>query len=336
MIRAGREHLVRTLADLAEQQGMQPKSYLNAAPYAAAGFPVPISSKGARTRLYDAEQVDAYLQGKPVPPLPDEDDDQDLLDRRECAAELGVSPRTWDTYKLRVAEHLVEVGGVEHCPRGIVRRYRALPRTPAAPSGRPRGAGDPVPQDQLLEHTAPLLDADPTISAARVTDALGVHRDTAQTALLRLRADRIADLMGVDASLTAQQAARALGYPAAQVRRATAHAEAVLRGRRAASYLARVTEALHREGWTATDAAPELQHPADDVCVAAVVLDGPHAPVPALVWDERHGWRTALSRRHPLGRGAAWPPAGDGIRHLVPDTTTPDPTDLVAALTTDH
>ncbi|MCD9904344.1 hypothetical protein LUR56_38470 [Streptomyces sp. MT29] len=71
MIRAGRQHLVRTLADLAAQQGVGIDHYTRLKPYTAEGFPAPVSSEGARTRLYDGEQVDAYLLGKPVPPLPE-------------------------------------------------------------------------------------------------------------------------------------------------------------------------------------------------------------------------------------------------------------------------
>lgn len=69
------------------------------------------------------------------------------------------------------------------------------------------------------------LCADPTISAATVTAELGVRTSTAQTALTRLRADRIADRVDTDPSLTPHQAAVALGYPAGQVRRATTRAQ---------------------------------------------------------------------------------------------------------------
>ncbi|MGW7433344.1 hypothetical protein ACWGIN_27865 [Streptomyces sp. NPDC054861] len=58
-----------------------------------------------------------------------------------------------------------------------------------------------------MERTAPLLDADPTISAAGVTQALGIHRDTAQNTLTQLRAQRIADLLDADPSLTPKEAA---------------------------------------------------------------------------------------------------------------------------------
>lgn len=333
MIRAGRRHLARTLADLAAQQGVQPQSYLNAGPHKAPGFPAPVSSPQARVRLYDGDQVDAYLTGAPVPPLPTDDDDDDLLDRREAAALIGVSPRSWDVYKNHplLTEHMAEVGGVEHWPRGIVHRYQAA-RPGKAAAGRPAHSGDQVPRDQLLDLTAPLLDADPATSAAAVTEELGVHRNTAQEALLRLRADRMADLMDTDPSLAPDQAAAALGYPAGQVRRATVRAQAVLRARRAAPYLADVAQALHRQGWTTTTAAPTVHHPADDVVTATLALDGLTPPAPALVWDERQGWRTATSRRHPLTKGGALPPEGDGIRYLATGTTPP-PDTLITALT---
>ncbi|QNP67955.1 hypothetical protein [Streptomyces genisteinicus] len=331
MIRAGRQHLVRTLADLAAQQGVRLQSYLNSGPHKQAGFPAPITE--GRTRLYDGEQVDAYLAGRPVPALPDVDDDQDLLDRREAAAAWGVSPRTWDSYKRnpQLEAHRVEIGGVEHWPRGIVRDVNAARPGKSAATGRPKDTGDQVPRDLILERTAPLLNADPAVSAAAVTDTLGIHTHTAQNALTALRADRMATVMERD-HVTAEQAANALGYPTSQTRRATVRAATVLRGRAAAPYLADIAQALHAQGWTSTPEPPAVQH-SGEVCVAALVLDEPTAPAPALVWDERHGWRTAVSRRHPIGPGGAWPLPGDGIRHLATGTT-PTSADLITALAT--
>jgi hypothetical protein len=63
MIRAGRRHLVRTLADIAAQQGIAVPTLLSSARLQAPGFPAPLSA--GRTRLYDGEQVDAYLAGRP-------------------------------------------------------------------------------------------------------------------------------------------------------------------------------------------------------------------------------------------------------------------------------
>lgn len=102
-------------------------------PYAAEGFPEPINSQGPRIRLYDGEQVDAYLLGKPVPPLPEPEveDDGDLLDRRECAALLGVAPNSWDIYKRDpvLTEARVEAGGVERWPRDQVPAAKAAAET---------------------------------------------------------------------------------------------------------------------------------------------------------------------------------------------------------------
>ncbi|MGI5397860.1 DUF6292 family protein [Streptomyces sp. CA-251251] len=331
MIRAGRQHLVRTLADIAAQQGIALQTLLNSGQHQKEAFPAPLN--GGRTRLYDGEQVEAYLAGRPVPALPTTDDDEDLLDRQEAAALSGVPLSVWDRRKKEptVSEHLVRVGGVEHWPRHIVRDYTpapaAVPEAVAGPAYRRRGPG---PRDQLPARVAQLLDADPALTAAAVTDRLGVHRNTAQAALTECRAQRMADAMEQRA-LTAAQAAAALDYPASQTRRASVRAEAILRGRQARPYLTAVAQAVHARGWSSTDTPPVVQHPEDDQCVATLLLDTPEAPAPALVWSERHGWRTAPSRRHPLGKGAAWPPPGDGVRHLATGTT-PTPADLVNAL----
>ncbi|MFF3974144.1 DUF6292 family protein [Streptomyces rubiginosohelvolus] len=328
MIRAGRQHLVRTLEDLAAQQGVGIDHYTRLKPYAAKGFPEPINSKGSRTQLYDGEQVDAYLLGKPVPPLPEADDDGDLLDRRECAALIGAAPDSWKTCKTDPAltEARIEAGGVEHWPRRAVLRLAGRPGDAAPQPGRPKSTGDQVPRDQVAA-----LVADPTISAATVTARLGVHRNTGQDALTRLRADRIADHIEAHPTLTPAEAAAQLGYPAGQVRRATARAETVLRARHVAPYLADVAAALHRAGWTTEPAAPEVQFSGGDRVVAALVLDGDQAPAPALVWDERYGWRTAASRRHPITKGAVPPSEGGGVRYLA-GGITPQPGDVVAAL----
>ncbi|WP_461091825.1 DUF6292 family protein [Streptomyces incanus] len=332
MIRAGRQQWVRTLADIAAQQGIAVQTLLNSGRHLAKGFPAPLNA--GRTRLYDGEQVDAHLAGRPVPALPTTDDDEDLLDRQEAAALRGMPLHQWDRRKKdpAVSEHLVRAGGVEHWPRRVVRDHTPTPRRPTGSSGggRPTGAGDQVPRDQLPARVAQLLDTDPALTAAGVTDSLGVHRNTAQAALTQCRADRMADVMEQH-GVTAAQAAAALGYPAGQTRRAGVRAAAILRGRQARPYLAAVAQALHARGWMATDTPPTAQHPEDDLCVAALTLDAPAAPAPALVWSERHGWRTATSRRHPLGRGAAWPPPGPGVRHLATGAT-PAPADLVNAL----
>ncbi|MFJ3445770.1 hypothetical protein ACIPM2_31865 [Streptomyces sp. NPDC086081] len=57
----------------------------------ADGFPAPLSA--GPTRLYDGEQVDGDLAGRPVPALPTVDDDEDLLDLQEAAVLSGIPVR---------------------------------------------------------------------------------------------------------------------------------------------------------------------------------------------------------------------------------------------------
>ncbi|MYS36316.1 hypothetical protein GT025_19575 [Streptomyces sp. SID4920] len=52
------------------------------------------------------------------------------------------------------------------------------------------------------------------------------------------------------------------------------------------------------------------------VGLAAAVLLILGQGVPALVWDERYGWRTATNGRHPIGKDTGARPEGDGIRYL--------------------
>ncbi|MGW7587718.1 DUF6292 family protein [Streptomyces rubiginosohelvolus] len=124
-------------------------------------------------------------------------------------------------------------------------------------------------------------------------------------------------------------AAAQLVYPAGLVRRATARAETV-RARHVAPSLAGVAAALHLAGWTTQQT--DVQFPGEDRVVAALVLDIDQAPVPALVWDKRYGWRTAASRRRPITKGAVPPSEGGGVRYLT-GGITPPPGDVVAALT---
>ncbi|MEU6688425.1 hypothetical protein [Streptomyces sp. NPDC046832] len=177
MIRAGRWHLVRTLADIAAQQGIAVQTLINSGRLRAEGFPAGLSA--GRTRLYDGEQVDAYFAGRPVPSPPMVDDDEDLLGRQEAAALRGMDPAAWDRRKKdpAVSEHLVLVGGVELWPRRLVWDYTPTPRRPGSGGGgRPAGVGDQVPRDLLPARVEQLLDDDPTLTAAGVTEQLGVHR----------------------------------------------------------------------------------------------------------------------------------------------------------------
>ncbi|MFI7388518.1 hypothetical protein [Streptomyces sp. NPDC049813] len=309
MIRAGRREQVQNSADLAQVMGMALGTFRNRKPFAADGFPAPISAAGAKTLLWDREQTTAFLAGRAVPALPETDDDEDLLERIEAAQLLGVTPDTWNSYKRdpRIAPHLVKAAGVEHCPRRVLRAFR---EEPAGPGGhRPKGSGDMVPRDQLEARVGELLDADTAVTLAHLQKELGIAYSTAARVLPRLRGARIADLVEAEEGLSPEQAAAALGYPPVAQRAAVARAHTELHARSLQAYVQSVAD----EGLAERHEAVVVQ-PADDVVAAGLVLNA-SAPVPALVWDERWGWRTALSRRHPLGRETGRPPQGKGIRY---------------------
>ncbi|MYS39648.1 hypothetical protein K388_07183 [Streptomyces sp. KhCrAH-43] len=333
MIRAGRLKYVQNLAGLAEQLGMSYGTLRNKGLHMQEGHPAPISSPKARVQLWDAEQTAAFHSGRPIPDLPDTDDDQDLLDRNEAADELGISTSTWNSYKSdpKLAEHVVmvpEERGTEHWPRYAVRAFKDS-RPGARPGpGRRRGSGDMVPRDQLQPRIAELLDVNPAVTAAEVTDVLGASFLAAQAGLVRVRGRRVADLMEAEPDLTGPQAAERLGYPKATHKGAVAAAEAELHARSAVPYLQNAADVLARAG-VAEPVQVEVRQLAGGHLAAAVPLI-PGQGVPALVWDERYGWRTATNGRHPIGKDTGTRPEGDGIRYLAAGTY-PDPEDLLAS-----
>ncbi|MCX4539064.1 hypothetical protein [Streptomyces sp. NBC_01565] len=105
------------------------------------------------------------------------------------------------------------------CWTGRVHAFRDDRPGKRAATGRPKGKPDAVPRGELRMRVAALLEADPAITIARVCAALGVAYATAQRALSELRSERIARLVNAQPSLTADQAAKRLGYPAAVRRR---------------------------------------------------------------------------------------------------------------------
>jgi hypothetical protein len=88
-----------------------------------------------RTRLYDGEQVDAYLAGRPVPGLPTVDDDDDLLDCQEAAALSGIPLARMGPPQVNPSRQRAH---------GARRRSRALAQPRRAglhPCPRPRPSG---------------------------------------------------------------------------------------------------------------------------------------------------------------------------------------------------
>ncbi|MFJ2217805.1 DUF6292 family protein [Streptomyces sp. NPDC101062] len=74
----------------------------------------------------------------------------------------------------------------------------------------------------------------------------------------------------------------------------------------------------------------EVRRLADEYLAASVPLIAGHES-PALVWDERYGWRTAVSRRNPIGWDTGAAPEGEGIRYLG-SSIRPEPAELLEAL----
>ncbi|MGW6569262.1 hypothetical protein [Streptomyces sp. NPDC054975] len=216
MIHPDRKHLVRTREMLADEMGMAMGTFRNKKPYTQDHFPAPISSAGARTLLWDGGQTNAFLAGEAVPELRDDDPGM-LLDRHEAAAELDVTPKTWDSYATdpQIAPHAITIHGVEHWPRDVVRTFRdSRPGKSAAP-GRPKGSSNALPRGEARAHVAALLDASPGITISGVREAVGVAPATAQRLLAELRGERIAALMSTDQHMTFDQAADRLDYPPA-------------------------------------------------------------------------------------------------------------------------
>ncbi|MBA4863815.1 hypothetical protein H1V43_21085 [Streptomyces sp. PSKA54] len=337
MIRAGRLKYVQTMADLAAQLGMPLGTFRNKKPHTQEGHPAPISSPSSRALLWDSEQTKAFHAGKPVPALPEVDDDEDLLDRHAAAAELGVSPASWNKYKSdpMLTQHVVLVpasdGGNEHWPRRVVREFKASRPGRGAGGGRRPGSGDMIPRDEILPRIAELLDANSAITLTEVADTLGIAKfPTAQAGLAQVRGRRIADLLEAEPELTPSEAAERLGYPPVTHRGAATIAEAELRTRRARPYLQQAADALAEAG-VAEPVQVEMRQLGDEHLAAAMPLTAGQTS-PALVWDERYGWRTATSRRHPIGKNTGTAPEGEGIRYFG-SSIRPESAELLDELT---
>ncbi|MFI1660483.1 hypothetical protein ACH4ZU_37085 [Streptomyces sp. NPDC020472] len=91
---------------------------------------------GSRFLLYDLAQTEAYLAGRPVPPLPSDEHPDDLLTGKETADLISIAPSTVQAYATQ-----------GHLSRGTTRygarlwtRHEVLERHDNAP-GRGKGGG---------------------------------------------------------------------------------------------------------------------------------------------------------------------------------------------------
>ncbi|MFE7935263.1 hypothetical protein ACFU6S_42380 [Streptomyces sp. NPDC057456] len=222
MIRTGRR--AYTLGDLAALEGRALGTYRNRRMHQRQGHPQPVSSEGGRVLLYDVGQVDAWRAGRPVPPLPDTDDGADLLDAREAADVVGVSVKSWESCKsdAALAADVVlvrgqllaadPVAGVEHWPRAVVQGWQAVRPGKGQGSGRPDGARDGVPRGELQPRIAALLAARADVTAADVSERLGIHPSSAQRVLKALRAQAVAAFLEERPAASSDDVAARLGY----------------------------------------------------------------------------------------------------------------------------
>ncbi|MEV7416517.1 hypothetical protein [Streptomyces sp. NPDC089919] len=332
MIRAGCEDRVWTRKDVAAAMGARWSSFRTVRPYQAAGFPPPVSSPGARVLLWDAVQVRAHLDGKPVPDLPPAGGPEDLLDRQEAAEHVGVEPVSWDKYRRgdRLKGTSRTVGGVEHWPRCVLDAYVQGRGVPLLPVGRPKGAGDMVPRDELSARVAELLAASPAVTAREVAERLAVAHTTATAHLKRTRAALVADRLTADPHWAPGDVAAELGVPAAVRRTVLEAARTELAARALRPYVRGVADALTKAG-LALDQDVMVTATDDGTLAAAVVL-AEDAAVPALTWLEGQGWRPATGRRHPLADNGA-PEHTEGVTaRLAALADRPEGTEVAAAV----
>ncbi|MFI5752425.1 hypothetical protein ACIBBE_42765 [Streptomyces sp. NPDC051644] len=338
MIRAGRKNLVRTLTDLAKQEGRALGTYKNNKMHKRTGHPKPISSPKARVLLYDGEQIDAFRAGEPIPQLPDVENPDDLLDQHEAAELVGVAAKSWETYRQseELAKHLVLVAehpddgfdGVEHWPRRAILDWDAARPGRGATGGRKPASRDAVPRGQATSLTAQLLDAQPDITARQVVDRLGIHYDRAYRALSALRAACVGQLLVDEPHLTAQQVVDRLGYQARSARTALLTARAHQRSTAHATYVRSVLDSAKAADIPVGETTGIVVRPGG-ICAAAASLSGKALPA-SLVWDERYGWRTDPGSAPSLGQETE-PPTGKSIRYFG-HGITPPAADVLAML----
>ncbi|KAA2249542.1 hypothetical protein F0L68_39315 [Solihabitans fulvus] len=191
MIRAGRDvvdqHDVATLHGLAWETARRRTPRPWESPH-----PAPVNAKGEAGRavrgqqrpLYDAEQASAFANGQPVPPLPDTDAAEDLLDQDEAAELLGVESASWysgvrDGY-LPTADSSPH--GVDHWFRRTVTEAKAHRAGRGAGGGRPPNAAAAVaasPRERVFAVLRSAAQAGENLSLAELMVRAGVSRPTA-------------------------------------------------------------------------------------------------------------------------------------------------------------
>ncbi|WP_127356034.1 hypothetical protein [Actinacidiphila soli] len=198
MIPAGRIPLGAD--DIAQRKGKKTLSRAE-----AEQLPAPISREGARTRIWDKEQVEAHLAGlQEIPQLPDQESPEDLLDREEARHQLQnvIKPGAWAAYVAHghAPKPDTIVCGVAHWKRRTIRDWDANRPGAGAGGGRPKGSKDSKPRtaatDKRLaraqarkDRMAQMLAASKgKVTAAEIAADLGVTERQAYRILDKVRA----------------------------------------------------------------------------------------------------------------------------------------------------
>lgn len=140
MIPAGREAL--TDEGLAAAHGITNRHAHRISLFDQVPFPpVREVEKEKQGRLWDAEQVRAWVAGdRPIPALPTDPDPHDLFDAREACARFGVTRGTWRSY---VKDGVVprpdgRVGRIQLWYRSTLDTWAATRPGQGVGGGRPR------------------------------------------------------------------------------------------------------------------------------------------------------------------------------------------------------
>ncbi|MFD3537044.1 helix-turn-helix domain-containing protein [Streptomyces sp. NPDC058664] len=123
--------------------------------------PVPARPRASRFLLYDLAQTDAYLEGRPIPPLPDGEHPDDLLTAKDVAAILGITPSTVQAY---ATQGYLSPGTTRYGARLWTRRevHDRRDNAPGQGKGGERRAGEP--QGPRKQHA---YEGDPRLDTAR-------------------------------------------------------------------------------------------------------------------------------------------------------------------------
>lgn len=132
----------------------------------------------SRIRIYDRAQVQAHLDGRPLPDLPDLPHPDDLLDDKEAAALLGVTPGTVRAY---ATQGYIPAGTTVYSLRLWTRRSIQTrldaPLRQGQGGGRPAGTSGPTKAhpyegDPRLALAAEALKSAPHLPQTRLAQAL--------------------------------------------------------------------------------------------------------------------------------------------------------------------